>query len=236
MTCMVYLEFDLKKDRPAPVYVTTRSFKNYDQVAFHGDMSTAPWSVIDIFDDVGDKLNAFHLLFDDILDSYAPIKEVKIGSRPNHCVTEEIRALMKTRDYWRKLARKTNDPLDNNNNNKLVWAGYKNFKREVRRELRFAEQEYAETQIRNNSNNMGCIWKTIRSFIPKKSVNRKSYSKEDKLVANKFNEYFTSIGQNTIDKIQSLANECNYDLTQSSFVPKCIYVICRLGGPYGEKL
>ena len=82
-------------------------------------------------------------------------------------------------------------------------------------------QEYAETQIRSNPNNMGCIWKTIRSFIPKKSVNRKSYSKEDKLVANKFNEYFTSIGQNTIEKIQSLANECNFDLTQSSFVPRC---------------
>ena len=104
---------------------------------------------------------------------------------------------------------------------RLAWVGYKNFKREVRRELKFAEQEYAETQIRNNSNNMGCIWKTIRSFIPKKSFNRKSYSKEDKLVANKFNEYFTSIGQNTIDKILSLANECNYDLTQSSFVLKC---------------
>ena len=120
---------------------------------------------------------------------------------------------MKTRVYWRKLALKTTDPL--------AWAGYKNFKREVRHELRFAEQECAETQIRNNPNNMGCIWKTIRSFIPKKSVNRKSYSKEDKLVANKFNEYLTSIGQNTIDKIQSLANECNYHLTKASFVPKC---------------
>ena len=62
----VYLEFGLKKDRPAPVYVTTRSFKNYDQLAFHGDMSIAPWSVIDIFDDFDDKLNAFHLIFDDI--------------------------------------------------------------------------------------------------------------------------------------------------------------------------
>ena len=45
---------------------------------------------------------------------------------------------MKTRVYWRKLALKTNDPL--------AWAGYKNFKREVRRELKFAEQECAETQ------------------------------------------------------------------------------------------
>ena len=120
---------------------------------------------------------------------------------------------MKTRDHWRKLARKTNDPL--------AWAGYKNFKREVKRELRFAEQEYAETQIRNNSHNTGCVWKTIRSFVPKSSVNRKTYSKEDKLVADEFNKYFTSIGKNTIHKIQSLASECNYDLTQPSFVPRC---------------
>ena len=41
------------------------------------------------------------------------------------------------------------------------------------------------------------------------------------MVANEFNKFFTSIGQNTIHKIQSLANECNYDLTQPSFVPKC---------------
>ena len=61
----------------------------------------------------------------------------------------------------------------------------------------------------NNSGNTGCIWKTIRSFIPKEAVNRKSYSKEDMTVANEFNKYFTSIGQSTIRKIQSLANECN---------------------------
>ena len=171
-------------------------------------MSTGPWSVIDISDDVDDKLNTFNLIFDDLLDLHAPIKEVKIRS----CL-EEIRALMKTRDYWRKLARKTNNPL--------AWAGYKNFKSEVGRELRLSEREYAETQIMNNSNNTGCIWKTIRSFIPKKALYRKSYSKEDMTVVNEFNKYFTSIGQNTIHNIQSLANECNYDLAQSSFVPKC---------------
>ena len=41
------------------------------------------------------------------------------------------------------------------------------------------------------------------------------------MITNEFNKYFTSIGQSTIRKIQSLANECNYDLAQSSFVPKC---------------
>ena len=71
----------------------------------------------------------------------------------------------------------------------------------------------------NNSGNTGCIWKTIRSFIPKEAVNRKSYSKEDMTVANEFNKYFTSIGQSTIRKIQSLANECNQDLYKLIIYP-----------------
>ena len=50
---------------------------------------------------------------------------------------------------------------------------------------------------------------------------REANSEEDKLVADEFNKYFTSIGKNTIHKIQSLASECNYDLTQPSFVPRC---------------
>jgi len=40
-------------------------------------------------------------------------------------------------------------------------------------------------------------------------------------VAKEFNEFFTSIDQNTVDKIYSLASGCSYDLTQSSFVPRC---------------
>ena len=107
---LVYLVLNLKKDRPKPVYITTRSFKDYDQAAFRKDINAGPWSVIDIFDEVDDKLYAFHRIFDDLLDSYAPTKEVKIRGRSNPCVTEEIRALMKTRNQRRKLARKTNDP------------------------------------------------------------------------------------------------------------------------------
>ena len=120
---------------------------------------------------------------------------------------------MRTRDNWRKLARKTNDPL--------AWAAYKNFKREGKGELRLAEQEYVEQQIRNNPSNTGCVWKTIRVCIPKKSASRKAYSKDNKVVADEFNEFFTSIGQTTVEKIQSLADQSNYDLTKSSFAPRC---------------
>ena len=35
--------------------------------AFQYDMSFAPWSVLEIFDDVDDKSHAFDLLFNEIL-------------------------------------------------------------------------------------------------------------------------------------------------------------------------
>ena len=202
--------------------------------SFLVDLNCAPWSVIDCFEDVDDKLNAFNLLFNPPLDYHAPIKKVKLRSRPNPCVTDEIRSLIRTRNYWRKIARKTNDPL--------AWAAYRNFKREVKLDLRLvggdrgvrtsrppvpppphrlAEREHVENQIINNPNNPRCVWKTIRSCIPRKSVNRKSFSDDDHAVAKEFSEFFTSIGQNTVDKIYSLANECSYDLTQPSFVPRC---------------
>ena len=108
---------------------------------------------------------------------------------------------MKTRDEWRKLARKTNDPL--------VWAGYRNFKRELKRELTLAEKEHVAEQIRKNPNDTRCIWKTIPSCIPKKTASRRTFSKDDKTVANDFYYFFTSVGQNTVDKIQTLAKECD---------------------------
>ena len=41
--------------------------------AFQFDMSGAPWSVVEVFDDVDDKLHAFDRLFNEILDDHAPI-------------------------------------------------------------------------------------------------------------------------------------------------------------------
>ena len=117
---------------------------------------------------------------------------------------------MKTRDTWRKQARKTKNPLD--------WAAYKSLKQEVKRELKIAEREYvAEQIIDKNPNNLRCIWKTIRSCIPKKSRNQRTFSNDDKTVANKFNTFFSSVGQETVDKISSLANECKYNLAKLGF-------------------
>ena len=83
-----------------------------------------------------------------------------------------------------------------------------------------AEREFATEQIINNKNNTNSIWKAIRTCTPKKSASQRNYSKDDKTVANEFNSFFASVGDNTIKKIEVLAREANYNLGKRSFVPK----------------
>ena len=94
---LVYVTLRLKKARSKPVYITTRSFKHYSPVDFDSDITLAPWSTVDVFDAVEDKLYAFDLLFTEIFDRHAPVKTFKARGKPSPCVTNNIRGLMKTR-------------------------------------------------------------------------------------------------------------------------------------------
>ena len=59
---------------------------------------------------------------------------------------------------------------------------------------------------------MYCIWKIIKACIPKKSASCKAYSKDDKVVTDEFNEFFTSVGEATVEGTQSLADRSNYQI------------------------
>ena len=108
-------------------------------------------------------------------------KKMKLLSRPNLYITNKVRELMKIREYWRKLARRTGD-LD-------AWMKYRSLKRKVKREIRQTEREFIADQVN-------------RSCIPKNSTSQRSFSRDDKTVADEFNRFFTSVGH--ADKINSL--------------------------------
>ena len=53
----------------------------------------------------------------------------------------------------------------------------------------------------------------------------RSFSKDDRTVANDFNPFFSSVGQAAVDRINSLANECNFDLSATVFDPRRIFPV-----------
>ena len=79
-----------EKREKSTIFTPTRTFKNYSPSEFLKDIATLPWSVLEIFDDPGDKLFAFNVLFNDVLDKHAPVKTIRIRGRPNPYVTVEI--------------------------------------------------------------------------------------------------------------------------------------------------
>lgn len=135
----------LKKQRTPPTFVTTRSLKNYCSKRFNNDITCAPWSVLETLDDADDKLYAFNFLFNEILVKHVPLKTICLRGQPNPYITDEIHALMATRDDWKRKFKQTKDPL--------AWSSYKNYCREVKRKIRLAEKEFIAQQIKDNRNN-----------------------------------------------------------------------------------
>ena len=65
------------------MYILYRSYKHYDADSFVQDISDVPWAVIDDLNDFEDRLNAFPMLFNSMLDKHAAIKRVKLRTRPS---------------------------------------------------------------------------------------------------------------------------------------------------------
>ena len=106
---------------------------------------------------------------------------------------------MRTRDEWKRSFKRTKDPLS--------WSAYKNLSREVKHEIPMAVREFIARQIRDNNNNTNSLWKSIRSCIPKKTASQKPYSKDNKILADEFNQFFASVGENTVKKNNALAEK-----------------------------
>ena len=101
------------------------------------------------FESLDDQVDVFNCLFREVLDVNAPFKRVKIKSRPNPFITQEIKQLMKTRDLWHKSAIRTSDRLHLN--------AYRFFRQEVKREIRLAKKAYVRTELHNSKGNSNAI-------------------------------------------------------------------------------
>ena len=211
---LVYISLKLKKPRIKPCYVTIRSYTNYSADNFLRDLSYAPFHIISLFDDFNDQVDVFNELFLEVLSQHAPVKRVKIRSKPNPFITPEIRQLMRTRDQWRKLAGKTNDPFH--------WNGYRFFRQEVKREIRVAEKVHVRTQILDSNGNSNSIWKIINRCLPRKQQDSFMASEDPTGLANELNDFFTSVGSITAQKARDLS--LHHGLNVNSDVPTPLHI------------
>ena len=154
---------------------------------------------------------SFNLFFDKIdslVNQYIPLrkltkKEIKNKFKP--WITSGIQNSMKRRDKIYKKCIKTSQ-LDIKQEYELQ---YKTFRNQIVKLCRDSKSIYFQSFFRNNASNIKNTWKGINKIINVSSKNRNTPSlivnnkliSEPVEVANKFNEYFSTIAENLQAKI-----------------------------------
>ena len=179
---------NMKVPRTKPAKITTRSYKNFDEDKFRDDVSLAPWDTVSLFEHMDDQVFSFNKLFLDVLERHAPLKTFTAKHQKSKVITAEIRDLMRERDNLLKRAHQSRNSLD--------WECYKALRREVKKKIRLSETQLIRNEINENKNNKTSVWKTIRRCLNPCSNSALVYSRDCLEIANEFNEFFTSVGEN----------------------------------------
>ena len=206
---LVFSVLNLKIPKPVPVYITARNYKNYDSNSFLKDLTQINWSENSRIDDCNGKVEHFNFHFQHVLNKHAPVKSMKIRYRKCPFVSKELKRLMSLRNKKREIARRTGLPED--------WQRYRAFRDDVKMKLREAERQYLQKEISNNKNR-NSMWKAIRNCIPRKETTQPIYTRDVKLLANEFSEFFTTVSARTAETVKSLAYENGIShMTSTSF-------------------
>ena len=145
----------------------------------------------------------------DVIDKHAPVKElskkeIKFSSKP--WITKGIKTSIKEKNRLFKKYLKTKSPYDR--------SKYKLFRNKLSKILCTSKKINYNKYFTNNSNNIKNIWKGIRELtssklitknIPSKLIANSSEIKDARMIANTFNNYFSSIGEKVASSIAPTA-------------------------------
>ena len=221
----IHLQIKCAVPYPPPSLVTHRSFKHFSKSSFEDDLSSVPWSILDVFDDPDDKVKACNLLFTDVLDYHAPLKTIWVRKKKSSLwITKIIRKEM---DRWDRLFRfsrrnPTTGACDifKAQRNHVVWL-----QRKAKRLF---------YQLLRKKSHPSHIWNTLKlataSLDPLKSCPNNPSS-----IANSLNTHFISV-QQLLSVARKLLLPSNQTTTGPDHLPSaflnyaCRTVLCKHNG------
>ena len=146
--------------------------------------------------DINYKLATFNDTFLSTLDAHAPIKSIRIRSRPCPYVTPEIKDQMTFRDQLFRRYRQSR--------NADAWKAYKEARRSVKQLLKSAECDHIRTEVRSHKDNPGSLWKIINyNCIPSKEKKKPVYSRDTELVVTISTNFSPLLGETLLKLLHS---------------------------------
>ena len=147
----------MRHHRPKPEKrtLTYRSYKNFSESAYVQDLSTTPFHIVSMFDDVDDQIWAHEMLLNDVINDHAPLKTKVV--RGKHCpyMHNELRKAINVKGmlHRRYLLHRT----------RVSWENYRRQRNKITKMKRQAIQEYFHKHCDQPKNPN--FWNVIRPFM-----------------------------------------------------------------------
>jgi len=140
-----------------PRIIKVRSYKNFESNLFKQCLSTAPWHICHLLDEVDDQARAWNLLMNDILNDLGPIKTMRVRDKDVPFLTSEwkrtIRA--KRRATTKFLKNKTQEN----------WELKRKARKKATKQRRIVIREYWKKKAQALKTSPRDFFKTFRPFL-----------------------------------------------------------------------
>ncbi|XP_019222699.1 uncharacterized protein LOC109204916 [Oreochromis niloticus] len=192
--CVVAVCTNAKIPKCKPRIVCKRNLKQFNEQAFHHDLSVVNWEKIGLLPDVELAWTYFKESFMEIVNKHAPLRKVRIKGRENPWFSQTLADNIHKRNRAWDKARQTDTSTD--------WSVFKQLRNKCTSLIKKAKSEYFLSVTTENLNDPQKFWKVIKSFSANKMtqtfpkfVVKDSVSINDKTeILNCFNEHFLSVG------------------------------------------
>ena len=189
-----------------------RDTKNFDRENFFLDLLDIDWNEVIEIDkrDPNYSFMKYYSTINNLIDKYMPLiemtqKEIQLQSKP--WINKDILKMINDREKLYKLFIKAKNPTLKEE----LHTKYKELRNKIRESTRVSQKKYLQDFFAKNIKNIKNTWKGIKSVIRINSSNRNQPSSllvnnklvsEPKLVAETFNEYFSTIAEKLQHKIK----------------------------------
>lgn len=197
---IVYAVYKLKTKRAPPKLITVNDYKSINKKDLQYDLQSAPWDLIDMFDDVDDAVWCWESIFKEIFSGHLKQRKVKVSAKNEPWMTRDIRKALNNRFRLFKKAIKQGK-------NTVAWTNYKTMRNNCTKLIRTAKANYWKQEFQKCTNSKS-FWSTVKKFQGKsKSTNIGPLIQSTDLVtdnydkANLMNDFFSTVGKNLANKL-----------------------------------
>ena len=221
-----------------------RQLKNFNEDEFLRDLRMNEWNRVSILNNPNEMWNSWKHLLMSVIDKHAPLKTKRIRNNRSPWITNELVGEIHKRDFLKKKATSTNDPL--------IWKEFKDARNRVNNSIKKAKRKYFSEKLDASKCDTRKTWRLINELQSRqckstkvsqiKSGHQVFTSPED--IAEAFNNHFTSISQTLAREIPTVDTVPLYYVKPSyrvfSFerinVQEVVNLVKGIDGPYFDCL